>query len=256
MNNTISAIIITHNEADQMERCLRGLSWCDEIVIVDSGSTDETVAIAKKYTNRVFIEDWKGFGAQKQSALSKASGEWIFTIDADEVISSALSEEVLYSIKKERNANGFLIPRKNLYGEKWLRFGGQYPDYVLRLFRKKAGRFTESIVHERVIVEGETKKLKTPIIHYAFKDLTTRIEKLNSYSSLSARQMLLSGKTAGSFSPLIHSASLFIKDYIFRLGFIDGRQGFDIALLKSLGVYFKYAKLLELQYKGGSDGNT
>jgi len=251
MNNTISAIIITHNEADRLERCLKGLSWCDEIVIVDSGSTDETVAVAEKYTNRVFIEDWKGFGAQKQSALSKAAGEWVLSVDADEVISSALSEEILCSIKKEKNVDGFLIPRKNLYVEKWLRFGGQYPDYVLRLFRKKAGKFTESIVHERVIVEGKTKKLKTPIIHYAFENLTDRIEKLNNYSSLSARQMLLSGKTVGSFSPLVHCTSLFIKDYIFRLGFMDGWEGFNVALLKSLGAYFKYAKLRELQAGGG-----
>ncbi len=254
MNHTISAIIITRNEADQVERCLKSLSWCDEIVIVDSGSTDETVAIARKYTDRVFVEDWKGFGAQKQSALAKAAGEWIFTIDADEVISSALSEEILHSIRREKDVNGFLIPRRNLYGSKWLRFGGQYPDYVLRLFRKKAGRFTESIVHERVIVEGKTKKLKTPIIHYAFRDLTTRIEKLNTYSTLSARQMLLSGKTVNCFSPLIHCASLFIKDYIFRLGFLDGREGFNVALLKSLGVYFKYAKLIELQNKGAGNG--
>lgn len=253
MNNKVSAIIITCNEAGQIERCLKSLSWCDEIIVVDSGSSDGTINIAGKYTGKVYLEEWKGFGLQKQSALNKATCEWVFSIDADETVTADLSGEILKAVKDDKGIAGFHIPRKNLYGRKWLRFGGQYPDLVLRLFRREAGRFSENTVHERVIVEGECGRLRFPIMHYAFKDLSAMIQKLNDYSTLAAEQMFSSGKSVSALAPLTHSISLGIKDYIFRLGFIDGREGFNVALLKSLGVYFKYAKLLELQHKGVSD---
>ncbi len=256
MNSKVSAILITCNEADQIERCLRSLSWCDEIIIVDSGSSDGTVEIAKRLAGKVYLEEWKGFGLQKQSALDKATCEWVFSIDADEAVTAELSKEILQVVKDDQGTSGFYIPRKNLYGREWLRFGGQYPDHVLRLFRKDAGRFTESTVHERVVVKGECGKLRSPIMHYAFKNLSSMIQKLDDYSTLAAEQMFSSGKSVSALAPLTHSMSLGIKDYIFRLGFLDGREGFNVALLKSLGVYFKYAKLLELQYKGGSNGNV
>lgn len=256
MNTKVSAIIITCNEADQIERCLRSLSWCDEIIVVDSGSSDGTVEIAKRLAGKVYPEEWKGFGLQKQSALEKATCEWVFSIDADEAVTAELSSEILQAVKDDKGIAGFHIPRRNLYGSKWLRFGGQYPDLVLRLFRRGVGRFTENTVHERVVVKGECGKLRSPIMHYAFKNLSSMIQKLNNYSTLAAEQMFSSGKSVSALAPLTHSMSLGIKDYIFRLGFLDGREGFNVALLKSLGVYFKYAKLLELQYKGESNGNA
>ncbi len=253
MKKNISAIIITCNEAGQLERCLRSLSWCDEIIVVDSGSTDGTVEIAKRLAAKVYLEEWKGFGLQKQSALDKATCEWVFSIDADEAVTAELSGEILQAVKDDKGTAGFHMPRRNLYGRKWLRFGGQYPDLVLRLFRREMGRFSENTVHERAIVEGECGRLRSPIMHYAFKDLSSMIQKLNDYSTLAAEQMFSGGKSVSALAPLTHSMSLGIKDYIFRLGFLDGREGFNVALLKSLGVYFKYAKLLELQHKVVSD---
>ncbi|NOY39097.1 MAG: glycosyltransferase family 2 protein [Nitrospirae bacterium] len=252
MNNKVSAIIITCNEAGQIERCLKSLSWCDEIIVVDSGSTDGTVDIAKRVADKVYLEEWKGFGFQKQSALDKATCEWVFSIDADEAVTAELSGEILQAVKDDKGTAGFYMPRRNLYGSKWLRFGGQYPDLVLRLFRREAGRFTENTLHERVIVKGECGRLRSPIMHYAFKDLSSMIQKLNDYSTLAAEQMFSGGKRVSALAPLIHSISLGVKDYILRLGFLDGREGFNVALLKSLGVYFKYAKLLELHHKQGS----
>ncbi len=256
MNKKISAIIITSNEAGQIERCLRSLSWCDEIIVVDSGSTDGTMEIVERLAGKVYQEEWKGFGLQKQSALDKATCEWVLSIDADEAVTAELSGEILLTIRDDRGAAGFHIPRKNLYGRKWLRFGGQYPDLVLRLFRRDVGSFTESTVHERVIVRGECGRLRSPIMHYAFKDLDSMMRKLNDYSTLAAEQMFSSGKSVSALAPLMHSLSLGIKDYIFRLGFLDGREGFNVALLKSLGVYFKYEKLLELQHKDRIDSNS
>ncbi len=241
----LSAIVITFNEAEKIEKCLKSLKFCDEIVVVDSGSTDHTLDIAARYTQRIFIEQWKGFGLQKQSALEKAAGEWVLSIDADEEVPEPLAEEIIGSVKSNLYS-GFMIPRKNLYGSKWLRHGGQYPDHVLRLFKREAGRFTDSVVHERVVVEGRVGKLSNPIVHHAFEDLSSMLEKMNRYSSLGAEQMLKNGKKANSFSPFIHAMALFLKDYIFRGGFLDGREGFNVALLKSLGVYFKYQKLLDL----------
>jgi len=244
---SVSAIIITRNEADRIERCLRSLAWCDEIIVVDSGSSDATAGVAGKYTPKVYVEEWKGFGLQKQSALNKATCEWVLSIDADEEVTAELSDEILRVIGNGREKAGYFIPRKNLYGRKWLRFGGQYPDFVLRLFLRASGRFTENTVHERVVVEGECGKLHSPMIHYAFKDLSSMIRKLDDYSTLAAGQMYSSGRRTGFLGPLTHAVSLGVKDYVLRLGFMDGREGFNVALLKSLGAYFKYAKLLELQ---------
>ncbi len=241
----LSAVVITLNEEKRIHQCLSSLRFCDEIVVVDAGSTDGTVEIAKGFTERVFVEEWKGFGPQKQSAIQKARGEWILSIDADEEVSEALSEEIIDRLKEKDPPEGFLIPRKNLYSGRWLRYGGLYPDLVLRLFRKETGRFTTSMVHERVVVAGRVERLTNPIVHHAFDDLTRMIEKMNRYSSLWAEQMFRNGKRATPLSPFLHATTMFLKDYLIRGGFLDGRAGFNVALLKALGVYFKYQKLLE-----------
>ncbi|HEB76335.1 MAG TPA: glycosyltransferase family 2 protein [Nitrospirae bacterium] len=248
---SISAVIITRNEEDRIERCLESLSWCDEIVVVDSGSTDGTVEVARRFTSKVFVEEWKGFGPQKQSALGRAASEWVLSIDADEEVTAELSEEIRRVIGGGGGKAGYLIPRRNLYGGKWLRFGGQYPDLVLRLFRRERGRFSESPVHERVVVEGDCGRLSSPIIHYAFRDLSSMVRKLDDYSTLAAMQLYRDGCRAGVLTPLTHAVSLWVKDYLLRLGFMDGWEGFNVALLKSLGAYFKYAKLRELRAGGG-----
>ncbi|NOX19673.1 MAG: glycosyltransferase family 2 protein [Nitrospirae bacterium] len=241
----LSAIVITKNEEKNIKRCLSGLLWCDEIIVVDSGSTDNTLEIAKGFTDRIYVENWKGYGPQKQSALEKARGEWVFSIDADEVVTEALSEEIKKTVSDTTRA-GFYIPRKNFYKDKWLRHGGQYPDYVLRLFRRGSGRFSPSMVHEKVIIDGPCGRLKEPLLHYTFQDLSSLIDKINKYSSLSAKELFQAGRRCGALSPFMHFLSFFIRDYILRLGFLDGIEGFNVAFVKALGIYLKYAKLRDM----------
>lgn len=247
MKGVISAIIITRDAERHIGDCLESVGWCGEIVVVDSGSSDRTLEIAREYTDRVSVEDWKGYGPQKQSALNKAASEWVLSIDADERVTGELRDEIERTVGAGGPESGYLIPRKNFFGDKWLRHGGQYPDYVLRLFRRSAGKFSPDTVHEKVIVDGKVGKLENPLIHYTFEDISSRIKKMDAYSTLSARQLNDAGKRAGPLSPLVHCASFFVKDYFLRLGFLDGKEGLNVAALKSLGAYFKYAKLLEMQ---------
>jgi glycosyltransferase involved in cell wall biosynthesis len=256
MKSAISAIIIVRDAERHIGDCLASVSWCDEIVVLDSGSSDRTVQIARLHTDRVFEEQWKGYGPQKQSALKKATSQWVLSIDADERVEGELREEILRTVNAGGPENGYRIPRNNFFGQKWLRHGGQYPDYVLRLFRRSAGRFSPDMVHEKVIVDGKVGRLRNPLIHYAFEDISSRLQKMDKYSTLAARQLHEGGKRAGSLTPLVHCASLFVKDYLLRLGFLDGWEGLNVAALKSLGAYFKYAKLLELQKAPQREGRA
>ncbi|MBI4042427.1 MAG: glycosyltransferase family 2 protein [Deltaproteobacteria bacterium] len=253
MSSKVSAIIITQNEAESLQRCLEGLQWCDEIVIVDSESRDETVELARKYTDKIFIEAFKGFGPQKQSAVEKTSNEWVLSIDADEEVTPLLAEEIASVLEQKSPIKGFLIPRKNLYGSKWIRFGGQYPDYNLRLFSKSHGEFTRQMIHERIIVSGEVAKLSHPLIHYAYKDLSTTMQKMNRYTNLAAEEKWRQGERVTFPAPLLHLITHFLKDYFLRFGFLDGHEGFIVTWIKSLSAYFKYAKLLEFQKMGRVD---
>ncbi len=253
MKTKISAILITQNEAETLQRCLEGLHWCDEIVIVDSESGDETVELARKYTDKISIEAFKGFGPQKQSAVEKTSHEWVFSIDADEEVTPLLAQEIASVLEQKNRVKGFLIPRKNLYGSKWIRFGGQYPDYNLRLFSKSHGEFTHQIIHERILVSGEVEKLSHPLIHHAYKDLSSMMQKLNRYTNLAAEEKWRQGERVTPLAPLLHLMTHFVKDYFLRFGFLDGHEGFNVTWMKSLGTYFKYAKLLEFQKMGRVD---
>jgi glycosyltransferase involved in cell wall biosynthesis len=248
--NSVSATLITRNSEKHIRGCLESVKWCDEIVIIDTGSTDRTIEIAREYTGDIHSEEWLGFGPQKQLAVEKATSEWILSIDTDERIPDTLRDEITNVLSENNPADGYFIPRKNLYNDKWLRFGGQYPDYVLRLFRRSRGRFSDDIVHEKVLLDGASGKLKTPIDHYTFGDSKLRSNKLKRYSTLSAIKMFNSGKRAGPFSPLVHFTSYFLKNYLLRLGFLDGGKGLNVALLKSLDAYYKYARLLEYQKVG------
>jgi glycosyltransferase involved in cell wall biosynthesis len=241
----ISAIVITRDAEKHLRECLRSVAWCDEIVVLDSGSMDRTLAIAREFTENIHEVPWRGFGPQKQAAVDRATSEWVLSLDADERITDALRDEMIHAMATQPSIDGFAVPRKNFHGERWLRFGGQYPDYVLRLFRRSRGRFSADVVHERALVEGRTARLRHAIEHRAFEDLESRIAKLNRYSTLSARQLHEAGRRAGPFAPLVHFLAFFLKDYVLRLGFLDGRPGFEVALLKSLGAYYKYAKLIE-----------
>jgi glycosyltransferase involved in cell wall biosynthesis len=190
---SLSVVIITLNEEANLVRTLQSVAWADEIVIVDSRSTDHTRDIAEFYHAKFFVESWKGFAAQKNSALQKATGDWILSLDADEDVESALAEEIRQTLAANPSADGFWIPRKNFFLGRWIRHGGFYPDRKLRLFRRDAGQFEERLVHEDVRITGTTARLKNNLLHRAYPTLEGYLEHMNRYSSLGA-QMMAGGK--------------------------------------------------------------
>jgi glycosyltransferase involved in cell wall biosynthesis len=241
----LSVIIITKNESQHIDRCLASVAWADEIIVFDSGSTDITVEICKRYTPWVFVTDWPGFGPQKQRALDKASGDWILSIDADEYISDALKAEIQNVISKNA-ANGYEIPRLSSYCGKQIKHGGWWPDYVLRLFRHKDGRFTDDIVHERITVNGKTQQLTNPILHEAFVDSEEVLRKINTYSSLGAKKLFAQGKKTSLTQALYKSIWTFFRTYILQAAFMNGPHGLMLAISNAEGTYYKYVKLLDL----------
>ena len=240
---TLSVAIITKNEEANIRRTLESVRWADEVIVVDSGSTDRTCDIARQLGAKVFVEEWKGFAAQKNSAIEKCTGDWILSLDADEEV----SEELAGAIKNvSADFSGFYMNRKNLFLTRWIRRGGFYPDPKLRLFRRGKGRFEDRAVHETVKVEGEVGKLRGHLIHHAYPTLSSYIEHMNSYSSLGAEMAVAKGN--GRFSILnivVRPLATFIYNYIFRLGFLDGREGLLLHLYHSVYVSWKYAKAWE-----------
>jgi glycosyltransferase involved in cell wall biosynthesis len=241
----LSVIIITKNESAHIGSCLQSVLWADEIIVLDSGSEDDTVEICKRYTDGVFVTDWPGFGIQKQRALDKARGDWVLSIDADEVVSTELRMEIEKALQREQ-VNGYVIPRLSSYCGKQIRHGGWYPDYVLRLFRRHAGYFTESVVHERVVVQGDIGKLTPPLLHDAFVSLEEVLHKVNSYSSLGAEMLYQKGVNSSISKAIFKAIWVFIRTYWLKAAFLDGRQGLMLSISNAEGTYYKYVKLLEL----------
>ena len=242
----LSVIIITKNEGTHIGSCLQSVLWADEIIVLDSGSDDDTVEICKQYTDSVFIMDWPGFGIQKQRALEKAQGDWVLSIDADEVVTAELKGEIENALRQEQ-FNGYEIPRLSSYCGKQIRHGGWWPDYVLRLFRRNAGYFTDSVVHERVVVQGKIGKLTSPLLHDAFVNLDEVLRKVNCYSSLGAEMLYQKGVQSSISKAIFKALWCFIRTYCLKAAFLDGRQGLMLSISNAEGAYYKYVKLLELQ---------
>ena len=239
----LSVTIITKNEAGNIRDCLETVAWANEIIIVDSGSEDSTVAICKEYTDKVFIhKDWQGFGVQKNLALQYATQDWVLSLDADERITSALRIEIENAIK---NAiySAFSIPRQAYFLGKAMKHGGWWPDYVVRLFRRNTGVFSEDIVHERVLVNGRVMKLSTPLLHYSYTDLHQLMEKMNNYSSAGASKAYQQGKNSSLLKAIAKAKWTFFRAYFLRLGILDGQAGFIAAFSKAEETYYRYLKL-------------
>ncbi len=243
----ISAVVITHNEEKNIRRCLESLSWADEIVVVDSFSQDRTKEIASSFTDRIFDVEWQGFGKQKEFARTKASYDWVLSIDADEVVPEKLGEEIKNIINKNKPLDGCYIPRLSNFLGRWIKHGGWYPDYVLRLFKKDKARFDESLVHEKLILEGKTGFLKNEILHYTDPDISHYLSKMDKYTTLSAQKLLAEGKGPALFDLFFRPAAIFFKMYLLKSGFLDGWQGFLLASFSSFHVFVKYAKLWHLR---------
>jgi glycosyltransferase involved in cell wall biosynthesis len=254
----LSVVIITKNEEANIARTLASvINFADEIVIVDSGSTDRTSEIARSFGPKVkvFVEAWKGFARQKNSAIEKASGEWILSLDADEEVSPELAREISASIAVDVPpqsgltllATGYSIPRKNFFLGRWIRRGGFYPDRKLRLVRPKYARFEDRAVHEDIKISGAIAELHSPLLHHAYPTLTGYIEHMNRYSLLGAEMAVASGKSGFSFLDIVvRPSATFVYNYLLRLGFLDGREGLLLHLYHAAYVSWKYAKIWEL----------
>ncbi|MCK4823086.1 glycosyltransferase family 2 protein [bacterium] len=245
----ISAIVIVKDEAGNIAECLKSLSFTDEVVVVDSGSKDGTVEIAKKYTDKVFITEWKGYSGTKQFALNRASGEWIFWLDADERVSPQLADEIGSAIIEDRDFAGYMMPRKAFFLGRWIRHGGWYPGYVVRLFRKEKGTFGDERVHERLHIDGPVGTLKEPIYHYTDNSIDHYFKKFNVYTTLAVIDLEEMGRKVSILTLLIRPIHMFIKMYIFRAGFLDGIEGLLLAVFSANYVFVKYAKFWELGKK-------
>jgi glycosyltransferase involved in cell wall biosynthesis len=243
----LSVIIIAKNEAANIRDCIASVAWADEIIVVDSGSTDETVSIAKEMGAAVYVHaDWPGFGPQKNRALGYATGDWVFSIDADERVTPELRAE-LEQAMREAKADGYYCPRLSQFCGKFIHHSGWYPDYVLRLFKRDAGSFSNSLVHEIVRLEGRSAKLKYPLLHYSYLTRGDVERKVEQYSSAAAEQMFKAGKKSIWLGAALSGSWAFLRTYLLRLGMLDGLSGWNIAIMNARTTYLKYRKLAALQ---------
>lgn len=247
----LSVTIITRDEERNIRECLESIKWADEIIVLDSGSRDGTVAICREYTQNVYETDWPGFGMQKNRALEKATGEWVLSLDADERVTEELRTEIEAAIVRGEY-DAYRMPRVSSYCGRFMRHGGWWPDMVTRLFRRGCGEFSESLVHERLLVKGRIGVLKVPLIHYTFHDLEEVIERLNEYSTAGARIQLKEGERGSVGRAIRHGLWMFFRTYILKAGFLDGREGLMLAISNAEGSYYRYLKLMYLQEKAVS----
>ena len=249
---TLSVVLITQDEEANLPGTLESVvplvgEGKGEIIVVDSGSTDRTLEIARHYGAKIFSEPWKGFAAQKNSAMDKSSCDWVLQLDADEALEPELAEEIAQAIGANSAFVGYWIPRKNFFLGRWIRHGGFYPDPKLRLIRRGAGKFEEYGAHPTIKVTGPTGRLNHALVHHAYPTLRGYINHMNSYSSSGAEVAVAKGHRRFSFTDImIRPALTFIYNYFFRLGFLDGREGLLLHLYHSIYVSWKYAKAWEL----------
>jgi glycosyltransferase involved in cell wall biosynthesis len=238
----LSIIIITKNEAANIGACIESVRWADEIIVVDSGSSDATVGICREMGAQVHEHDWPGFGMQKNRALSYATNEWVFSIDADERVTPGLKAQLIDAMA-DGSKDGFYVPRLSQFCGRFIRHCGWYPDYVLRLFRRTKGQFSDDTVHERVIVDGNTGKLTSPLLHYSYLNQADVQRKTEQYARAGAVQMLKKGKTATLADAPLRAGWAFIRTYLLRMGFLDGIAGFHVAMMNTRTTYLKYKQL-------------
>jgi len=246
MKNTVSCIIIVRDEERNIKACLQTLAWADEVIVVDSGSVDRTAEICKAHPKvKFFDRPWKGFGPQKNMALDLATSEWVFSIDADERVPKELSSEILKTISNP-SFEAYRVRRKNIYRGQWVRRCGWWPDEVLRLFRRGDARFSDRVVHEAVEFNGQTGTLANPLEHHSYTEAADFIRRVGRYSALGASQLSARGKRAGTLNILGRTALAFLRSYILKLGFLEGRMGLLIAFSTAEVTFYKYVMLSEM----------
>lgn len=244
----LSVIIVTKNEAHDIRRCLESVRFADEIIVFDSGSTDGTPVICREYTKNVFETDWPGYGKQKNRARQQATNEWILSLDADEWVSDSLAQEITKAIQLEKNS-AYHIPFRMICFGKMIKHGS-WKKFHLRLFKKTHGKFDDAIIHEKVIIDGSIGRLSSPIFHESYRHLDEMLEKLNRYTTEAAQRRQDEGKSANIATAILHAFWAFFRAYFLQLGFLDGKEGFILAVLGAEYCYYRYSKLWLLNHKG------
>jgi len=243
----VTVTIITKNEAAHIGAAIDSASWADEIVVVDCGSTDETVALAAAKGVRVESRMWTGWVDQKNFAASLAANDWIFSLDADERVTPALAREIEARLRQDPPDAAYKVPRISFHLGRWIRTTDFYPDYQTRLYDRRAARWSGLYVHESVTVTGSVGRLSEELQHYSYDDLSDHLDRINAYSTLAARQMYERGRRAGAFDLLLQAPAAFLRNYILRRGALDGSVGLVLSMVNAYSVFLKFAKLWELQ---------
>ena len=240
---SLSVIVITQNEAHNLEECLRSVYFADQIVVLDSGSMDETVSLARKLGAEVSVNThWQGFGVQKNRALALANSDWVLSLDADERLSVELQAEI-QQILEHPVADAYCFPRLSSYCGQYIRHSGWSPDLVTRLFRRDAARFSDDIIHEKLVVQGQVTQLHSRLLHESFPNFETVLDKVDRYSTAGAQSLLSKGKSSSFPKALGHGLWAFIRTYFLQLGFLDGWMGLALAISNAEGTYYRYLKL-------------
>jgi glycosyltransferase involved in cell wall biosynthesis len=241
----LSVTVIAWNEEERLRACLESVAWADEIIVVDAESTDKTVQVAREFTDRVWVRPWPGFAAQKNFALEQATGDFILSLDADERVTPELHERISLIVRAGGPADGYSLPRRNVFWGAWVRHGGLYPDYQLRLFRRRAGHFVDSAVHESAVVTGKVETLAEPLLHHSYRGLDDFVTRSNRYSTLAAAELIKRGGRAGLADLALRPLGRFVSMYVLRGGFLDGWRGFVLAVLYANYVFLRMAKAWE-----------
>lgn len=244
---SLSVVIITRNEAAHIGACIESVRWADEIVVLDSGSDDGTAEICRGLGAKVEITDWPGFGLQKNRAIARATGDWVLSLDADERVTPELRADIERAMAAPGDAAAFSMPRLSRYCTRYMRHSGWWPDPVTRLFRSGRARFSDDLVHERLIVDGPVADLASPLVHEAFEGLEEVLDKVNRYSSAGAQMLHAKGRRASLAGAVARGLWSFVRTYVLRVGFLDGREGFMLAVSNAEGTYYRYLKLMLLQ---------
>ena len=241
----VSAIVICQDEESQIGDCLASLAWCDEIVVVDSGSRDGTLDIARKHATRLLHRDWTGIADQKNFALAEASGDWVLNVDADERCTPPLREAARAAIAAGPALAGFEVRRRACYLGRWIEHGGWYPDWKLRLFRRGRARFTAHGPHDRVRVDGAVARLDADLLHFSYADFAEHVRTLERYAEVVAAEWAAGGRRFSLVRALLHPPAKFLEGYVWKQGFRDGWPGFAIAYTSAFYVFAKHVKLWE-----------
>jgi glycosyltransferase involved in cell wall biosynthesis len=250
----LSVIVITRNEQERIRDCLASLAFAGEIIVVDNASTDATAEIARAAGAQVHhAPDWPGFGPQKNRALALATRPWVLSIDADERVTPELRDEIVSVVQSaQAGAQAWDMPRRSSYCGQYMEHSGWYPDRVVRLFRRDSARFSDDIVHERLLAQGAVGHLRHHLLHESFDNLASVLDKLNRYSTAGAQRMWQQGKRASLAGAVAHGLWAFLRTYVLQRGFLDGRMGFVLAISNAEGTYYRYLKLWLLQRQADS----